>query len=110
MVNLRFLPIFALGFLAQPTIAATHPTMAEVLAASKPSDWRPVDPDNTLYVELPAGRVIIELAPRFAPLHVGNIKRLVRARYFDDLSIIRLQDNYVAQWGIPRIGTPFRKG
>jgi peptidylprolyl isomerase len=73
--------------------------MGEVLAASHPSDWRPLDPDNTLYVELPGGRVVIELAPRFAPLHVTNIKALARAHYFDTLSIIRVQDNYVVQWG-----------
>ena len=73
--------------------------MQEVLAASSPADWRPLDPDNTLYVELPAGRVVIELAPGFAPLHVAAIKTLARARYFDGLSIIRVQDNYVAQWG-----------
>jgi peptidylprolyl isomerase len=75
--------------------------MAEVLAASRPSDWRPLDPDNTLYVELPGGRVVIELTPRFAPLHVANIKALARARYFDTLSIIRVQDDYVVQWGDP---------
>ena len=75
--------------------------MQEVLAASSPADWRPLDPDNTLYVELPAGRVVIELAPGFAPLHVATIKTLTRARYFDGLSIIRVQDNYVAQWGDP---------
>src|SRR5262249_1724286 len=44
-------------------------TMADVLAASKPSDWRTPDPDNTLYLDLAAGRVVIELAPAFAPLH-----------------------------------------
>lgn len=75
--------------------------MPEVLDASTAADWRPVDPDNTLYVELPGGRVVIELAPRFAPLHVANIKTLTRAHYFDGLSIIRVQDNYVAQWGDP---------
>jgi len=99
--NLRFLPTFALGFLVQSALAGTHPSMADVLAASEPSDWRPLDPNNTLYVELPAGRVVIELAPRFAPLHVANIKTLVRARYFDGLAILRVQDNYVAQWGDP---------
>jgi peptidylprolyl isomerase len=50
---------------------------------------------------LPGGRVVIELTPNFAPLHVANIKTLARARYFDGLSIIRVQDNYVAQWGDP---------
>jgi peptidylprolyl isomerase len=99
--NLRFLLTCALGYLTQTATAGTHPSMAEVLAASRPTDWRPLDPNDTLYVELPAGRVVIELAPRFAPLHVVNIKTLVRARYFDGLSILRVQDNYVAQWGDP---------
>jgi peptidylprolyl isomerase len=99
--NIRYLAAAALCFLAQSALGAQPPTMAEVLTASKPSDWRPVDPENTLYVELPAGRVIIELAPRYAPLHVGNIKLLARSHYFDGLLILRVQDNYVAQWGDP---------
>jgi len=52
-----------------------------------------------LYLELAAGRVVIELAPRFAPEHAANILRLVRQGYFDGLAIIRAQDNYVVQWG-----------
>jgi peptidylprolyl isomerase len=84
--------------------------MPEVLAASTPADWRPPDSDNTLYVELPGGRVVIELAPRFAPLHVANIKKLTRARYFDGLSIIRVQDNYVVQWGDPGNRHPIPAG
>ena len=84
--------------------------MAEVLAASSPADWRAVDPENTLYVELPAGRVVIELAPPFAPLHVRNIKTLARAGYFDGLAVIREQDNYVAQWGDPDNRHPLPPG
>lgn len=63
--------------------------------------WRPLDPDRTLYMELPGGRVVIELAPEFAPNHAANIRTLVRERYFDGLAVIRVQDNYVAQWGDP---------
>lgn len=81
---------------------ATRPlTMADVLAASKPSDWRPLDPENTLYVQLASGLVVIELAPAFAPLHAANIRTLVRQGYYDGLPIIRSQDNYVVQWGDP---------
>ncbi len=114
--HLRFLALVASFFLlsretrAAQTAPAAHPTMAEVLAASSPSDWRPLDPDNTLYVELPAGRVIIELAPRFAPLHVATIKRLARARYFDGLAVLRVQENYVAQWGDPDNRHPIPEG
>ena len=55
--------------------AAAGKTMAEVLEASKPSDWRTLDPQNTLYLELESGRVVIELAPQFAPKHVENVRR-----------------------------------
>jgi cyclophilin family peptidyl-prolyl cis-trans isomerase len=108
--NLKFLIPCLLVILSQPAPAAKHPSMPEVLAASSPADWRPLDPDNTLYVELPLGRVVIELAPAFAPLHVANIKTLARARYFDGLSVIREQDNYVAQWGDPDNRHPLPAG
>ncbi len=77
------------------------PTFAEVLAAATAEDWRPVDPENTLYLELGSGRIVIELAPDFAPRHVANVKALAREGYFDGLAIIRSQDNYVVQWGDP---------
>lgn len=80
---------------------AKTPTMTEVLAASKPSDWHALDPANTLYLELASGRVIIELAPAFAPKHAANITALARGKYFDGLAILRSQDNYVVQWGDP---------
>ena len=86
--------------IAAGTVTA-GPTMDEVLAAARPSDWRPLDPENTLYLELPAGRVVMELAPDFAPRHVANIRALARERYFDGLAIVRVQDNYVVQWGDP---------
>ena len=109
MRNFSFLIIMALGFLATAE-AAPSPSMTQVLAASKPSDWRPLDPENTLYMDLPAGRVVIELAPAFAPLHVRNIKKLAKAGYFDGLAIIREQDNYVAQWGDPENRHPLPDG
>ena len=82
------------------------PTMAAVLAAAKSSDWRPLDPEQTLYAELPAGRVVIELAPTFAPRHVANVKALAREHYYDGLAIVRAQDNYVVQWGDPNAEKP----
>ncbi|WP_161811301.1 peptidylprolyl isomerase [Steroidobacter agaridevorans] len=81
-----------------PSLAAGR-TMADVLAASKPSDWRPLDPNNTLYMDLESGRVVIELQPDFAPKHAANLRALTRAKYFDGLAITRSQDNYVVQWG-----------
>jgi len=82
------------------------PSVADVVKASKPADWRALDPENTLYMELPAGRVVIELAPSFAPKAAANIRALVRERYFDGLSVIRAQDGFVVQWGDPDEETP----
>ena len=76
-------------------------TSSDVIAASKPLDWHALDPQQTLYLDLPKGRVVIELAPEFAPNHVKNIKTLVAEKYFDGLKILRAQDNYVVQWGDP---------
>jgi peptidylprolyl isomerase len=73
-------------------------SMNDILAASPRSDWRPINPAETLVMELPAGRVVIELAPAFAPKTIANIETLVRAHYFDGAAIVRSQDNYVVQW------------
>lgn len=86
---------------AAPANAKSAPTMQQVLDASKPSDWRPLDPNDTLYMDLPAGRVVIELAPRYAPLHAANIRTLAHEHYWDGLAILRVQDDFVTQWGDP---------
>lgn len=80
-------------------VKASKLSMSEVLQKSPATDWRMLDDENTLYLELASGRVVIELAPQFAPNHVDNIKTLVKEGYFDGLNIIRAQENYVVQWG-----------
>ncbi len=93
------------ALLALPAIAAEQtkptPTAKELLANSTPGEWRTPDPQNLIYMQLPQGRVVIELAPDFSPLHAANIRTLVRGHYFDGLAIIRVQDNFVTQWGDP---------
>jgi peptidylprolyl isomerase len=86
---------------AADTATPARRTMAEIIAAAGPGDWRAPDPANTLYMQLTSGRVVIELAPDFAPQHAENIRTLVREGYFDGLAIIRSQDNFVVQWGDP---------
>ena len=71
----------------------------EIIDAAPASAWRDLDPANTLYMELPAGRVIIELAPGFAPEHVANIKTMAKGGFWDGLTIYRSQDNFVVQFG-----------
>jgi len=92
-------------------VAAEPPkTMGELLAVSAPDDWRTPDPADTLYLELATGRVIIELAPRYAPRHIANIRTLAREGHYDGLAITRVQDNFVVQWGDPDkpVGTAAR--
>jgi peptidylprolyl isomerase len=98
--------MFALLWAVSSWQPAGAKTMQEVLDGSKPTDWRAVDPANVLYMELPNGRVIIELAPQFAPTHVANIQSLVRQQYFDAQRINRSQDNFVVQWGDPAFAKP----
>jgi peptidylprolyl isomerase len=81
--------------------AAPAPSLADILAQSPAADWRPLDPQNTLYMELPGGRVIIELSPDFSPEHVANVRALARANYWENGAVTRVQDNYVTQWGRP---------
>jgi len=91
----------AIAQAAEPAKAAPPNKLSasDVIKASQPSEWRPLDPGNTLYMDLPAGRVVIELSPDFAPRHAANIRTLVKERYFDGLVVLRSHDNYVAQWG-----------
>ena len=76
----------------------------EIIDAAPAEAWRSLDAANTLYLELESGRVIIELAPQFAPEHVGNIRTLAREHFWDGLSIYRSQDNFVVQFGDPEAG------
>ena len=58
------------------SVASTAPgsrTVAEVLAATTPSDWETLRPEHVLVIDLPKGRVVIELAEAFAPQHVANV-------------------------------------
>lgn len=91
------MPTLAAALLALALTASTQ----EIVDGAPPTAWRPLDPERTLYLELPAGRVVIELAPQFAPRHVANVTALARGGYWDGLAIIRAQDNYVVQWGDP---------
>ncbi len=73
----------------------------EIIDAAPAAAWRTPDPSNLLYMELEGGRAIIELAPGFAPAHVANIKALAKGGFWNGLSIYRVQDNFVTQFGDP---------
>ncbi|HWY61733.1 MAG TPA: peptidylprolyl isomerase [Rhizomicrobium sp.] len=79
-------------------VDAASPAPADILKNSPDVDWRPLDPSSLLVMSLPAGPVVIDLAPAFAPASVANITALVRAHYFDGSTVVRAQDNFVVQW------------
>ena len=80
--------------------AAMAATPAQILAAAPAGDWRGIDPDDLLLIDLANGRrVAIALAPAFAPAHVANIRAIAQAHWYDGLWVSRVQDDYVAQWG-----------
>ena len=86
------------GTAIPPAPEGNTPSPADVIAASKPEEWRTLDPENTLYMDFPNGRVIIEMAPEFSPKHVANVKALSREGFFVNGAVTRVQDNFVTQW------------
>lgn len=90
---------FSPALAARPAEKAAYRSAREIVDAAPAAAWRHMDPANTLYMELAAGRVVIELAPGFAPQHVNNIRALARGHYWDGLDIYRAQDNFVVQFG-----------
>jgi len=87
------------------------PTPGDIVAAAPASAWRTIAPDNLMVMDLAnGGRIVVQLAPEFAPVHVDNIKALARGNYWDGATIYRLQDNYVAQWGLNESDKPWPAG
>ena len=81
-----------------PVIGAPDPN--QVVKDAPAEAWRPIDPADLLVFELKeGGRIVVELAPAFAPVHVANIRAFARAGWWNGAGIYRVQDNYVAQWG-----------
>jgi peptidylprolyl isomerase len=108
MRPLFLLPLFALAAAAP---APKLKTPSDVVAAAPGSAWKPISPDDLLVMDLKSGgRVVIQLAPAFAPVHVANIKALARSNYWDGATIYRVQDNYVAQWGLNDSDKPWPEG
>src|SRR5690349_10296593 len=58
--------------------------------------------ENTLYLDVPAGRVVIQLRPDLAPGHVARIKELTRQKFYDGIVFHRVIDGFMAQTGDPK--------
>jgi len=87
----RFLALFLI------TLLGAFPMNTEA-AETKPV----LDPENTLFLDLPDGCVVIQMRPDVAPNHVKRIKELVRQGFYDGLSFHRVIPGFMAQTGDPR--------
>ena len=65
------------------------------------NDTEAADLENTIYLELKDGRVVIELLPELAPNHVKRIKELSRAGFYDGIVFHRVIEGFMAQTGDP---------
>ncbi|MFL6721654.1 MAG: peptidylprolyl isomerase [Sphingomonas sp.] len=86
-------------------------TPNDIVEAAPASAWKPIAADDLMVIDLASGgRVVVQLAPAFAPVHVANIKALARNGYSNGATVYRVQDNYVAQWGHNDSGKPWPAG
>jgi peptidylprolyl isomerase len=60
-----------------------------------------LDPENTLYMQLEDGRVVIRLRPDLAPKHVERVKLLAREGFYDGITFHRVIEGFMAQTGDP---------
>ena len=81
---------------------------SEIVAAAPQADWTRIAPSDQLVMELAPDmkgkprRIVIQLMPPpFSAGWIGNIRKLAAAHWWDGMSINRVQDNYVVQWGDP---------
>ncbi len=80
--------IFGALAVAVLTVLAVRPAMA-------------FDPQNTLFMDLPFGRVVIAMRPDLAPITVARIKQLVREKFYDGTPFFRVIKGFMAQGGDP---------
>jgi peptidylprolyl isomerase len=75
------------------------PLLAALLFAGT---TRAADLENTLYLDVPAGRVVIEMRPDLAPVTVAHIKELVRRGFYNGIAFHRVIAGFMAQTGDPK--------
>jgi len=78
------------------------PLVAAPAAAQQPAPAvKAADPENTLVIELKTGKVLIQLRPDLAPLHVERVKKLAREKFYDGIVFHRVIAGFMAQTGDP---------
>lgn len=93
--------LFTGPVLAQEVGGPPPPSAAMTIAAP---EWRVVPDENLLVIDTTRGRILVELMPEAAPLHVERIKLLARRGFYDGVTWHRVIDWFMAQTGDP-LGT-----
>lgn len=102
MRHLLSLPVLPLLAAASRVPPVAMPTPGSIAAEAPAGAWRRFPDEDVLVLDLAdGGRVVVALAPAFAPVHAANIRRLARSGWANDTVIERVQDDYVTQWGSP---------
>jgi len=104
-----FRPLWLLAaatLMAGPTLGqeAAVPAMTASAMVEGDTDWRTVPSDNLLIIDTNRGRILVEMAPEVAPLHVERMRVLARRAFFDGIVFHRVIDGFMAQTGDP-LGT-----
>ena len=91
----------SLGFAIADDDPPPQPTPLQIVNDAPEDVWRPIDLENTIYMDLPAGTVIIELRPDLAPIHADRIRELAREGFYNGLNFHRVIEGFMAQGGDP---------
>ncbi|PJK31025.1 peptidylprolyl isomerase [Minwuia thermotolerans] len=75
--------------------------LVTVLSIATTTNGEAADLENTLYIDLEHGRVVIEMLPDVAPKHVERIKELAREGFYDGVVFHRVIPGFMAQTGDP---------
>ena len=76
-------------------------TLTTGITMSESAEAQTTDPENTIYMDIKQGRVVIQLFPDLAPLHVERIKLLAREKFYDGTPFHRVIEGFMAQGGDP---------
>ena len=95
------LAVFAIAAAPPPPPTPQVRSPGDAVKSAPAGDWIEIPASDLLVMDLAGGkRVVIQLAPQFAPVHVANIRVMARSGYWSKATIYRVVDNWVTQWGL----------
>jgi peptidylprolyl isomerase len=87
---------------AKTPVAPPAPAAAAAPAGPGPADWRTPDPANVLVIDTNKGRIVVEMIPEVAPLHVAQVRVLAHENFYDGQRFFRVIDKFMDQTGDPQ--------